>query len=220
MIWLLVIAAIGYLTVPRRNVTRRRRQRKRRPRRERRTVDMGAIVTEVATRLRSGSSPERAWEQTLANAGLDVSQPVLDESGVPFTLRRIEHMGWLERRRAGVDEVVVHTIPATVAVCVMSYRTGAPMAEVLEACAAGITESGEAASAREVALAGPRSSARMLAGLPAIGLLLGIGLGADPLGFLLTTTPGRIALAAGLAFEAAGMVWTSQMVARARVEEE
>ncbi|MCI7305442.1 MULTISPECIES: type II secretion system F family protein [Trueperella] len=219
MIWFGVLLFVAFLTVPRRNVERRPRRRRRRKKSERQVLDMGAIVTEVATRLRSGSTPERAWSQTLQHAGLAVSDPILGDDGVPVALREMEKMGWRERKRVGVSEVVLHTLPATYAVCAMSFRTGAPMADVLEACAAGITESGEAKNAREVALAGPRTSARMLAGLPAIGILLGYAMGANPLGFLFTTPLGQLALMAGLGFEVAGLVWTGRMVARARVEE-
>lgn len=220
MIWAIALLLVGFVSVPRRNVARRRRPKARTPKAARPSLDMGAIVTEVATRLRSGSTPERAWSQTLEHAGLPVTDPMLDADGVPLALRQLEHMRWRERRRVGVNDVVLHTLPATYAVCTMSFRTGAPMAEVLEACAAGITESGEAKSAREVALAGPQTSARMLAVLPIFGLLLGFALGADPLGFLFTTPLGHLTLAAGVAFEAVGVVWTHRMVARARVEEE
>ncbi|KTF04635.1 hypothetical protein AQZ59_00624 [Trueperella bernardiae] len=220
MIWFGVLLLVTFVTVPRRSVERKLRGRRRPEKQPRPVMDMGAIVTEVATRLRSGSSPERAWAQTLQHAGLEVDDPVLGDDGVPLALRGLERMGWWERRKVGVTDVALHTLPATYAVCVMSFRTGAPMADVLEACAAGITESGEAKNAREVALAGPRTSARMLAGLPAIGIALGYVMGADPLGFLFTTTLGRLALVTGLSFEVAGLMWTARMVARARVEEE
>ncbi|WP_394263267.1 type II secretion system F family protein [Trueperella sp.] len=220
MIWLAMLLLVGYVTVPRVRVARSRKIREKTKRSSRKTIDLGAIVTEVASRLRSGSSPERAWAQTLSQAGLQVGAPVLDEAGVPVALRKLGQMGWRERRKAGVTDVVRHTLPATFAVCTMSYRTGAPMAEVLDACAAGITESGEARSARDVALAGPLASARMLAALPIFGLGLGWALGADPIGFLFTTLIGRVALVVGLAFELAGVAWTARLVAEARAAEE
>ncbi|VEI13155.1 type II secretion system F family protein [Trueperella bialowiezensis] len=219
MIWLVTILLVAYVSVPRRTVVRKREVRRKPVRARPRPIDLGQIVTEVASRLRSGSQPERAWAQTLRQAGLHVGEPVLDEDGVPLALRALPHMSWRERKRLGVNDVALHTLPATFAVCTMSYRTGAPMAEVLDACAVGITESGEARSARDVALAGPLASARMLAALPLFGLALGWAMGADPLGFLLTTPLGWLALVAGLAFEAAGIVWTMRLVAQARAAE-
>ena len=75
--------------------------------------------------------------------------------------------------------------------------------------------SAEAASARSVALAGPQTSAQMLAWLPLIGVVLGSVLGAKPLHFLLSTTAGRFVFVLGLACEIAGIVWVRALCARA-----
>ncbi|MEW9527620.1 type II secretion system F family protein [Microbispora sp. NPDC049125] len=64
-------------------------------------------------------------------------------------------------------------------------------------------------------LAGPRATARMLAGLPALGLLMAAGLGMNPLSFLLGGPAGLACLAAGMALDAAGLWWTRRLVARA-----
>lgn len=65
------------------------------------------------------------------------------------------------------------------------------------------------------ALAGPRATARLLSGLPVVGVVLGSGLGADPLGFLLGTGPGRAVLVAGLALVAIGVRWTAAITCSA-----
>lgn len=66
---------------------------------------------------------------------------------------------------------------------------------------------------REVAaqLAGPVATARLLSGLPVVGVLLGHGLGADPLEFLLGTTPGRVCLGAAALLLVAGIRWTTAL---------
>ncbi|MEU5665694.1 type II secretion system F family protein [Streptomyces longwoodensis] len=61
-------------------------------------------------------------------------------------------------------------------------------------------------------LAGPRSTAVMLAGLPVLGLLLGAALGADPLHVLLHTGAGLGCLAAGAVLEGAGLWWALRIV--------
>jgi tight adherence protein B len=61
-------------------------------------------------------------------------------------------------------------------------------------------------------LAGPRSTAVMLAGLPVLGLLLGAALGADPLHVLLHTGAGLGCLAAGAVLEGAGLWWALRVV--------
>ncbi|AVH61261.1 MULTISPECIES: type II secretion system F family protein [Streptomyces] len=61
-------------------------------------------------------------------------------------------------------------------------------------------------------LAGSRSTAVMLAGLPVLGLLLGTALGADPLHVLLHTGPGLGCLLAGGVLEGVGLWWALRIV--------
>ncbi|MGI5268451.1 type II secretion system F family protein [Nonomuraea sp. CA-218870] len=64
-------------------------------------------------------------------------------------------------------------------------------------------------------LAGPRTTARMLAVLPALGLLMVGALGMRPLAFLLGGLPGLLCLTAGLSLDACGLWWTHRMATRA-----
>ncbi|KUO15376.1 type II secretion system F family protein [Streptomyces dysideae] len=61
-------------------------------------------------------------------------------------------------------------------------------------------------------LAGARSTAVMLAGLPVLGLLLGVALGADPLRVLLHTGAGLGCLVVGGVLEGLGMWWAMRIV--------
>lgn len=61
-------------------------------------------------------------------------------------------------------------------------------------------------------LAGSRSTAVMLAGLPVLGLLLGTALGADPLHVLLHTGPGLGCLLVGGVLEGVGLWWALRIV--------
>ncbi|AZP19389.1 hypothetical protein EJC51_26960 [Streptomyces aquilus] len=61
-------------------------------------------------------------------------------------------------------------------------------------------------------LAGARSTALMLAGLPVLGLLLGTALGSDPLHVLLHTGPGLGCLVVGGVLEGLGMWWAMRIV--------
>lgn len=61
-------------------------------------------------------------------------------------------------------------------------------------------------------LAGARASARLLVGLPMLGLLLGLGFGADPLGWLVGSTPGRLVGGIGAALDVAGFWWVARLV--------
>lgn len=64
------------------------------------------------------------------------------------------------------------------------------------------------------ALSPARATARLLAVLPAFGLLLGSGLGGDPLGLLLRTPAGNGLLLAGVALALAGTFWVERLALR------
>ena len=177
--------------------------------------DVGLVVSEVATRLRSGANLEEAWYRSLAASYGNGCERGIDKHGVPIALRAL----WKKPRRffskkSSTNQTQL-AIPAAIAVCRLSHSSGAPIADVLDACASGITEAAEAESARTVALAGPQTSAQMLAWLPLIGVVLGSALGAEPLHFLFSTTAGLCVFFLGLACEIAGIVWVRKLTARA-----
>ncbi|KAE8762091.1 hypothetical protein GB883_21155 [Georgenia thermotolerans] len=192
-------------------------RRDRRGRARARQVDLGVLVTEVATRLRTGVPVERAWAETLARSGLDVRQPtaatVLGEGGVPLALERLATgttgRAGHTRARDGppLGEAAIAALPGALAACRLTHELGAPLAQVLERCAQGLTEAGHARAARAVALAGPRATARLLGWLPLVGLGLGVAVGADPLAVLLDGRLGTACLVAGMALVAAGRRW-------------
>ena len=66
-------------------------------------------------------------------------------------------------------------------------------------------------------LAGPRATAALLGALPAVGVLLGTGLGAAPLDVLLRTSWGLGCLVLGSLLTIAGVAWTER-IARAAEE--
>jgi tight adherence protein B len=105
---------------------------------------------------------------------------------------------------------------ASVAACwQVAQRNGAGLATALRR----LTESlrAEEALRREIAsqLAGARATARLLAALPALGLLLGSGLGGRPLDVLLHTPYGLACLVGGVTMQVTGVWWTDQIAAAA-----
>lgn len=69
---------------------------------------------------------------------------------------------------------------------------------------------------RELAgqMAGPRATAKVLAVLPVVGLLLGSGLGGSPLAWLLGTPIGVVVLVVGVALDVTGLLWIRVMVTK------
>ncbi|GGS62371.1 hypothetical protein GCM10010156_21560 [Planobispora rosea] len=64
-------------------------------------------------------------------------------------------------------------------------------------------------------LAGARATARLLAGLPTLGLLMAAGLGMRPFDFLVGGPVGMVCLFGGLALDGCGLWWTRRLIARA-----
>ena len=91
--------------------------------------------------------------------------------------------------------------------------TGAGLAAAVTSLAAASRESERIRLELATRTAEPRATMRVLAALPAFGLLLGTGLGADTVGWLVGTAPGRVALALGLLLDAVGVLWSRRLVA-------
>jgi tight adherence protein B len=92
---------------------------------------------------------------------------------------------------------------------------GAPLAAVVRRVADDLAGRVEQRQAVAAAVAGARSSAALLAGLPVLGLLLGAAMQAHPLEVLLTTRAGQLVCLCGVAFDAAGVLWTQRLAASA-----
>jgi tight adherence protein B len=91
-------------------------------------------------------------------------------------------------------------------------RSGAPAAAIFDGVGAGLLAQIAESDEREVALAGPRTTARVLAALPLIGLLLGAVLGVNTVSVLLGTGPGLACSALGAGFWWLGRLWTAHLV--------
>lgn len=95
------------------------------------------------------------------------------------------------------------------------WRIGAERGGALVSVIEGLGEAlrDEQAHRDEVALqlAGPRASARLLAGLPLLGLAMAAAIGVRPLSFLLGTFPGAACLAVGIGLDALGLWWTRRL---------
>jgi tight adherence protein B len=101
---------------------------------------------------------------------------------------------------------------AAVAACwEVAVDGGAGLADGLDQVAAALRAERDQREELRAQLAGARSTAAMLALLPAFGVLLGCLMGADPLRVLLRTPVGLGCLAVGGLLEWAGLAWTSRI---------
>src|SRR3954453_6923446 len=173
-------------------------------RRSRGTADGQALelIEALATQVRAGASPEAAWRQAHEvvcgpSAG-EAPSAVSDPGSLP---------------RGGPDLARDPAWRALGAAWRMSEQTGAPLADVLDRLAVGLRQEAEVDAEVEASLAAPRATARLLAGLPLVGVALGELLGARPLAVLVGTPVGRACGLGGLLLAVAGQVWTRALVA-------
>jgi len=152
--------------------------------------DLAAIVTDVAARLRAGAEPEAAWDGALGGRVPPGGPGVLDLVAPGD-----------DRSQAAVVVVAGR----------LAAELGAPLAPLLDGVARQLVAQAEAESERRAALAGPRATARVLTSLPALGVLLGTAVGADPVAVLLDGGIGSAALVVGLALLLAGRAWTGRL---------
>jgi tight adherence protein B len=201
------------------------------PRRFALAVVLGLVVvavTRLMSRRRAAQAADRTADQVLAvcdamASDLVAGQPPAASLGraaeewpdfapvavagqmgadVPGQLRELA-------RRPGAGQL--RTLAATWQV---AHDTGAGLAAALNQAADAIRAERRTARLVAAELAAAHATARMLAALPAGVLLLGAGLGGDPVGFLTGTTPGLVCLAVGLGLSLAGLQWLDRIADR------
>ena len=196
-----IASAAGVAT---RAVTRTAAARQDRRRAAARRAAAVDLVTALAAELRGGAEPRAALATACGAAFASVAaaarSPATDPAAVLRTVAAAEGSELLADLAAAWQ---------------VTDAAGAGLAGP----ATRLAESARAADAvrRELdaALAGPRATAALLSMLPVAGVLLGSGLGADPLAFLVSSGGGRVVLLAGTLLIAAGVSWTEAIVRRA-----
>lgn len=149
------------------------------------------VLTQVAGLVRSGLPPDHAW------ASVDVGTA---PDGTP----RADDLVRLTR-----DPSQAH---AVVAACRLAHEVGAPIAPVLDSVVATLVAAAESVSERDAALAAPRSTARLLLWLPAVGAVIATVLGASPVRLLVDGGPAAVAPVAGVVLLVLGQTWTRRLV--------
>lgn len=98
-----------------------------------------------------------------------------------------------------------------IAALVLSERTGAPLAELLERVEGQHRQTIRAGTRAGAEAAGATATAAILAALPVAGLGLGAMLGADPLRVLLHTPLGAVCAVGGIVCQLAGVTWVVRL---------
>lgn len=183
----------------------RRRVSARRHRARVRTAAREALA-EVVADVRAGQPPERALRRALADR---------DTAIAPRALAAAQWGGDVAAALRDDSRASSQPILASAAACwSVAAMQGAGLADALDRLVAQDRRAEEVRRQLDAHLAAPRATARMLALLPLLGLLLGFAIGGDPLGWLLGTPLGWACLVLGLLLIAAGLGWATRIVAR------
>lgn len=185
------------------SLLRRRRRVQLRRRRQDATVE---VVFALAAELRAGRTPAEALGSAADTCDVLrrplVSAAAVVRSGAPAAepLADIARLPGCE------------VLAAVGAVWRVTEQAGGAVADVLDRLGATLDTETADRRAFEAALAGPRASMTLLAGLPVVGLLMGQSAGAHPLRLLLHRPLGWALLGAAAALEAAGLAWARRLV--------
>lgn len=171
---------------------------------ERRAGEVLAFCDALASDLVAGQPPLTSLERAAAEWPELAPVAVAGRLGadVPGVLRELA-------TRPGAGQL--RTVAATWQV---SQDTGAGLAVAVRRAASIIRAERRTARLVSSELAAAHATARMLAVLPVGVLLLGAGVGGDPVGFLTGSTPGLVCLTLGLALGFGGMLWLERIAER------
>lgn len=188
----------------------------------RRAVDreydaLAEVVAALGGELRAGRDGAAALEATARIVGGPVGERLqAGASAVRFGADPVDSLeGPPIRGSPAAEELRSRVLSQVGAAWRVSAVTGAPLADVLERVEQSVRADREQRRRVAAGLAGPRATAVLLAGLPVLGIGLGVGMGADPVHVLTGTSAGQLALLAGVVLDCVGLWWTGRIVRRA-----
>ena len=189
--------------LPRWGVPSARRSRDERAR----AVEASAVL---AGELRAGRAPHVALlaaAEVAAGPTADVLAAGAATAAVGGDVAQV-----LLRAEASASPELLRGLAACWSVCA---GTGSGLAAAVDRLEEAQRDAQARRRAVRAELAGPRATARLLAGLPLLGIALAAALGASPLHVLLGTGVGRVCLVVGTALDVAGVLWTRRLARRA-----
>ena len=179
--------------------------------RRRRRLEMAALLSalrSLAREVRAGAQPLAAITATASTHG-GPGVAVLESLSGVVTTGRLPTLANAPPASTDLLAVISERLAVGWA---LSARHGVPWATLIDATVADLADRVKADAGRAAQVSGPRVSGYVLAVLPILGLLLGVGMGADPVHVLLRTGIGNLMTLVGSTLTCAGLAWTSRIV--------
>lgn len=185
-------------------------------------------VEALAVLLDAGISPVSVWAYLAEDAehpamrgaagrvaaGVPPSEALADASRWRRAVRataRSKRGRPVKRERAGLD----HGMATVAAAWAVAEHAGAALAPALRGAATALRDRAETARDVRTSLAGPRATARLMAWLPLVGVVMAYAIGVDVVGALAGGPLGWGAAGGGVSLMAAGRAWTARLVREA-----
>lgn len=161
----------------------------------------------LVAQLRAGAHPAAAAEGAAAESGPAVGQVFQDMAA---TVRLGGDVATVLEAHDGAAELR-EPLGRMARAWALAERHGVALADLLDAVRSDVERRAAFRRDVEAKMAGPRSTAAVLAGLPLFGLLFGEAVGAGPITVLTGGLLGQLLLLVGVALLCAGVGWTLRL---------
>lgn len=160
-------------------------------------IGLQSVLSHMMSALRNGSTALQALED-LSGYTYPTQQITVERTAAICEERRLR----LESSQAA-QQVAVEIQVA----CALSNTIGCETTRTLDVVIDAYKRAQLLRDLRKQALATPKATARLLAALPLLTIVLGEAMGSHPLEFLLGTGPGALCLIAAIAWYITGLLW-------------
>lgn len=168
--------------------------------------EVARVILRLAVLLGAGVAPPSAWRHVADRSTSEVPRRVADSADVATAL------AVAAESRPASESLAWRSLAAAWS---LAEESGAPLGPALREQAAALRDLAEVHRDVEAALAGPVATTRIVATLPALGVLFGMALGFDTLGTF-GTPAGIGCLVAGGALAVVAWRWMRRLVLAAR----
>ena len=165
---------------------------------------LAAGLRTLSAELRSGCTPIEALERAGGSPPLWPNALAAARFGDPVDVGLLHD--------AQVSKEIASQLRQLAACWQVGVMRGSGLALSVERLALSLRSQQELHATLRNELSAPRATSRMLALLPAIGVLMAYLLGADPIRWFLGTTAGLMVLAAAVVLTVIGTLWTRRIV--------